>query len=304
MSWLRVATAVLTCRFGVARSTLRRNSAKRITAVIPYYGYKRDVGKPESEIFAQEATHEHGRGHGSAIPISAADVALMLETMVSVHCGRVWCSLSVSSRCVRQGVDRVISVDLQPPGHGQIQVRILPRVAPRVGTASLPHLTLSSCQGFFPSHVAVDSLRSVGLAVAYFAKQSLRNVVVVSPNEACMQLACDLQVRPQQACAGRVSVRVFSLRRRCCCVVIVGPPLQTGLMRASAKGRAAFGLREVGLAALVQGGHSRGMDRYAVKGDASETTLLGDVKVGLLVPGGYCRAKTDDKRVCMCRAPM
>eukprot|EP01138_Halocafeteria_seosinensis_P011800 gb/GECG01012059.1/.p1 GENE.gb/GECG01012059.1/~~gb/GECG01012059.1/.p1 ORF type:complete len:530 (+),score=57.31 gb/GECG01012059.1/:1-1590(+) len=135
-------------------SSLRRASASRITAVIPYYGYKRDIGRPHGWSFGQhtqaqleEAVTKKAPMDQLRAPLFAADVALMLETL---------------------GVDRIVSVDLQPPGHGQIE-------------------------GFFSSRVPVDNLRSTIIAVNHFVMKKLHKPVIVATNENCIELAQDFR---------------------------------------------------------------------------------------------------------------
>jgi ribose-phosphate pyrophosphokinase len=68
-------------------SAMRRASARTITCVIPYYGYKRDVGKASSLTHmlrveqAPELPGNVSETGGAAFPVSAADVARMLTVL-------------------------------------------------------------------------------------------------------------------------------------------------------------------------------------------------------------------------------
>ena len=146
-------------------STLRRASARRITVVIPYYGYARQDRKMQVRRWMVHGyTHFSARRRGGAcnrsnefvfssrkfclvvdsqicciyivqarVPISSADIARLIEAM---------------------GVDRVIAVDLHC---GQIQ-------------------------GFFGPRVPVDNLDGGIVGLDYFGSKDLHNPVVVSPD--------------------------------------------------------------------------------------------------------------------------
>ena len=119
-------------------SACRRASAKRIIAVIPYFGYKLEIGG-ESVIRKQSID--------SSAAIAAADVSKMLEVM---------------------GVDHVITVDLQPPGQGQVE-------------------------GFFANTVNLDSVEATFAGVEYLRPIIAKDAVVVSASPTCTKKARDFQ---------------------------------------------------------------------------------------------------------------
>jgi len=233
-------------------SLMRRASARSITALIPYYGYKRDVGTSGSFIHVignardknisnneannpapviidkddeesllavsstgrEDYTHEstatsivdnssiYSSSKLSAIhsslsnpsSLAAAAAALMAETNTSFPVA----AADVARMLEAVGVDRVLTIELQPPGMGHIE-------------------------GFFSPTVPVESLRSTGIAVDYISRLNLHNPVVVAPNESCIQLAYDMRNGLQQRMSNST----------------------------------------VGIGAIMQAGPSRGSDRYA-----------------------------------------
>ncbi|KAA0156378.1 hypothetical protein FNF27_00925 [Cafeteria roenbergensis] len=157
-------------------TAIRRAGANKITAVIPYYGYSRAVGGAPTSMDSQTAQlvvasnqahlapgmilHEEedamkdaplsvfgSQGTVAARPISAADVARLLE---------------------EAGVDMVITVDLQPPGRGQIE-------------------------GFFRPITPVETIRSTSVALEQVCKTDFQRPVVVAPHEDCLGLAREFQ---------------------------------------------------------------------------------------------------------------
>ena len=119
-------------------SAFRRASAKRITAVIPYYGYKLEVGGQSMQ---------RSKNKESTAAIASADIAQMLVTM---------------------GVDRIVSVDLQPPGQGEIE-------------------------GFFANSAPVDCIEATYAGVEYFRPIVSKDAVIVSANPTCTKKTRDFQ---------------------------------------------------------------------------------------------------------------
>jgi ribose-phosphate pyrophosphokinase len=138
-------------------SSLRRASARTVTAVVPYFGYKRDLGQPFTSFSGEMnsaveptelSSSETAKlaGETTFFPIAASDIARMIETA---------------------GVDRVVSVDL-----------------------NIPAAASAELDGFF--RIPLENLRSMPILTSY-TERLLRNdgndITVVAPNESVLGLA-------------------------------------------------------------------------------------------------------------------
>ena len=90
----------------------------------------------------------------------------------------------VADMLVAAGVDRVISVDLSPPGTGQVE-------------------------GFFPPQVPVENLSSTRIAVEQLTRLKLQRPTVVAPNEDCIQLASNVRNGLQSRLGTEVGLAVI-----------------------------------------------------------------------------------------------
>jgi ribose-phosphate pyrophosphokinase len=64
---------------------------------------------------------------------------------------------------------------------------------------ALPPLPpLPPAQGFFPTNIPVESIRTTGIAVDFVSRLKLKSPVVVAPNESCIQLAHDIRTGLQK----------------------------------------------------------------------------------------------------------
>ena len=226
-------------------SALRGCSANHVTAVIPYFGYKRDVGGPSSpfsaRMFAMQRQQEHEASPETDIlydPMTPSQLRRALREMELSQVGvplrpgmtedemnqameekeppmcvaqsicRVvipffrlffdlawaWaCSLAtrvpisaaeVARMIEAMGVDAVISVDLQPPGHGQIEVRCCLSWESFVGRFcySLLHSGFFLCFRLFPARdslVLVFLWKTCGVLVS--VRSSWRGARSIAP---------------------------------------------------------------------------------------------------------------------------
>lgn len=203
-------------------------------------GRDQPEGHPEfsdQDPSASEAAFRHSAQSQldalSSVPISAADVAHLLEVA---------------------GVDAVLTLDLQPPGSGQVE-------------------------GFFSPRTAVESLRGAPLAIDHIVRQGLQRPVVVAPNETCVHLARDFRSGLQQRLREQAEEEAALAARRA-----EVPPAEA-MAAAHAVGEAAA--EAVGLAVVTESSRSAGANRYEHEGpgehgagsrDILTLSLLGDVR--------------------------
>lgn len=149
-------------------STLKHASAKRVTAIIPYFGYMRSTG-----LTPRTTSAFRGRGvNGTVVTdmnrtsnLAASDVATMLEVV---------------------GVDRIVTVDLQPLGHGDAEGFFTRATVDNIKSSNRHFVKAIA------NTLRISGISDAGVAAAVEGEPErivCKNLVVLSPHTACLTKA-------------------------------------------------------------------------------------------------------------------
>ena len=251
-------------------SALRRASAGKITAVIPYYGYLRDVGtvstlthqlkaevleRLDSEVMSsmREQQQQSNSANSNSSNSNSTSNGMVVDAHLHHHHhhstgGPLHGGLPISPSDMPLMSD-LTSASPPPPmpqedwgrvsnypiSAADIAKMLETAGCDRVISVDLQPPGSAQIEGFF--NMPVENVRATPICVDHLSKLKLNRPVIVAPNEACIQLAHDVAAGLQQKQGSHV-----------------------------------------GFAVTLEGGPSRGTDRYVHRGPPVAPSSNGTVE--------------------------